>query len=427
MNLAVIGAGYVGLVTAAVFAKLGNRVWVVEIDSEKIKKLRQGKIPFYEPGIDKLIIKNIKAKRLKFTESYQKAIPGSEIIFVCVGTPNRDGEIDLNYVYSATKSIAENLEHPVVVVIKSTVPPGINKRLEAWIKRYTEVEFDLASVPEFLREGKALEDTLNPYRVVIGAKRKSVAEKLLKLHQKIPGQRLICDPESAQVIKYASNAFLPTKISFANAISVLCDKFGADVNKVMEGVGMDKRIGPDFLGAGIGYGGSCFSKDVAVLIKLAEKVNYNFKILRAVQYANKAQIDYFLKKVVRLCGGSVKGKTMVVLGLSFKPETSDMREARSIYVIKGLKKKGARVRACDPIAISEAKKILSGVKFFTDPYQALKGADALLLVTEWDEYRKLDFKKIKRLMKNPVVIDGRNIYNPTQMAKLGFIYEGIGR
>jgi len=252
--------------------------------------------------------------------------------------PNRDGEIDLNYVYSATKSIAENLEHPVVVVIKSTVPPGINKRLEAWIKRYTEVEFDLASVPEFLREGKALEDTLNPYRVVIGAKRKSVAEKLLKLHQKIPGQRLICDPNSAQVIKYASNAFLPTKISFANAISVLCDKFGADVNKVMEGVGMDKRIGPDFLGAGIGYGGSCFSKDVAVLIKLAEKVNYNFKILRAVQYANKAQIDYFLKKVVRLCGGSVKGKTMVVLGLSFKPETSDMREARSIYVIKGLKK-----------------------------------------------------------------------------------------
>ena len=427
MNLAVIGAGYVGLVTAAVFAKFGNKVWVVEINKKKIKKLCQGKIPFYEPGLGKLITNNIKAKRLEFTDSYQETIPNAEIIFVCVGTPDEMGEIDLSYVYSATKSIAENLKRPAIVVIKSTVPPGINTKLEEWMKKYTKIRFDLASVPEFLREGKALEDTLNPYRIVIGAEKKSVANKLLKLHQKISGQRLICDPASAQLIKYASNAFLPTKISFANAISLLCDKFGADVNKVMKGMGMDDRIGPDFLGAGLGYGGSCFPKDIASLIKLGEKVKYNFEILKAVQYANKAQIDYFLKKVARLCGGSVKGKIMVVLGLAFKPETSDMREARSIYVIKGLKRKGAKVRACDPVAIPGAKKILSGVRFFTNPYQALKGADALLLVTEWDEYRRLDFKKVKRLMKELVVVDGRNIYNRKRLEKLGFVYEGIGR
>lgn len=427
MKLSVIGAGYVGLVTAAVFADFGNKIWVVEIDDEKIKKLSNGKIPFYEPGLDKLIAKNIKAGRLKFTKSYQEAIPNSEIIFVCVGTPNKNGEINLNYIHSAIESVAKNLKKPAIVVVKSTVPPGINSELEKRMKKLTKVKFDLANVPEFLREGKALEDTLNPYRVVIGVERKLVAEKLLKLHQKIPGKRLVCDPASAQLVKYASNAYLPTKISFANAISVLCDRFGANVNKVMEGLGMDERIGPDFLGAGLGYGGSCFPKDVDALIRLAQKADYDFKILKAVQYANKAQIDYFIEKTVRLCGGSVKGKTIVVLGLAFKPETSDMREARSSYVIKELKKRGAKIRACDPIAIPEARKIISGIKFFEDSYKALEGADAFLLVTEWDEYKNLDFKKIKRLMKTPIVVDGRNIYNRERLEKLGFIYEGIGR
>jgi UDPglucose 6-dehydrogenase len=427
MNLAVIGAGFVGLVTAAIFADLGNQVWVVEIDRRKIKKLSQGKVPFYEPGLDKLIIKNVKAGRLKFTSRYQEAIPRAEIIFICVGTPNKDGEIDLSYIYSAAQSIAQSLEKPAVVVIKSTVPPGINKDLELWMRKFTKIDFDLASVPEFLREGKAIEDTLHPYRVIIGVKKRPVAKKLLKLHQKLPGERLICDPASAQLIKYAANAFLPTKISFANAISILCDKFEADVNKVMVGLGMDKRIGPDFLGAGLGYGGACFPKDVAAFIKLAKKANYDFQILKAVQKANQAQINYFLKKTARLCGGSIKGKRVAVLGLSFKPETSDMREARSIYVIKGLQKRGAKVRACDPVAIPEARKILSGVRFFPDPYQALKGADALLLVTEWDEFLKLDFKKIKKLMRHPVVVDGRNVYNRKKLEKLGFVYEGIGR
>ncbi len=427
MNLAVIGAGFVGLVTAGVFADLGHQVWVVEIDRQKIKKLSQGKVPFYEPGLEKLITKNLKANRLKFTSHYREAIPGAEVIFVCVGTPNKNGEIDLNFVYSATKSIAENLKKPAIIVLKSTVPPGINQELEKWIKKHTRSNFELASVPEFLAEGRAIEDTLNPYRVIIGTNKNSVAKELLKLHQKLPGKRLICDPASAQMIKYAANAFLPTKISFANAIAVLCDRFGADVNKVMAGLGMDKRVGPDFLRAGLGYGGACFPKDVEALIRLAAREKYDFQILKAVQAANQAQIDYFLGKAVRLCGGTIKGKKVAVLGLAFKPETSDMRAARSIYVVKGLKKRGAQVRACDPAAIPEAKKILKGVRFFSDPYQALKGANALLLVTEWKEYQELDFQKVKKLMKTSLVVDGRNVYNRKKLEKLGFIYEGVGR
>lgn len=427
MNLAVIGAGFVGLVTAAVFADFGHKVWVVEIDEDKIKKLTAGKTPFYEPGLDKLIIKNFKAGQLRFTKKYQEAIGDAEIIFVCVGTPNKDGKIDLSYLRSATESVAKNLKKPAIIIIKSTAPPGINKEIKKWMKKYTKIKFELASIPEFLREGKALEDTLHPYRVIIGAEKKLVVDKLLKLHRKISGKRLICDSASAQMIKYASNAFLPTKISFANAISVLCDKFGADVNKVMAGMGMDSRIGPDFLGAGLGYGGSCFPKDVATLINLAGQIDYNFEILKAVQAANQAQIDYFIKKVVRLNGGSIKNKIVVVLGLAFKPETSDMREARSIYVIEELKKQGAEIRACDPVAISEAKKIITGVKFVDNPYKALKGADALLLITEWSEYKNLDFKKVKRLMKSLIVVDGRNIYNRSKLRKLGFVYEGIGR
>lgn len=427
MNLAVVGAGYVGLVTAAVFAELGNKVWVIEIDQDKIKKLKSGEIPFYEPGLDELILKNVHEGVLDFTSRYDQAIPDAEVIFICVGTPNKDGRIDLSFVYSSTKSVAENLKKPSIVLIKSTVPPGVNSKIEKWMKKFTNVNFDLASVPEFLREGKALTDTLNPYRVVIGVERKEVAEKLLKLHEKIPGERLICSSVSAQMIKYASNAFLPMKISFANFIAVLCDKFKADVIEVMKGMGMDKRIGPDFLGAGLGYGGSCFPKDVAALVYLSQKAGFNFGILKAVEKTNQKLIDYFVKKTVRLCGGSVKGKNMAVFGLSFKPETSDMREARSIYVIKKLQKLGAKIRATDPMAIPEARKIVEEVDFFTDVYRALEKADALLLVTEWEEYKNLNFVKIKKLMKTPIVVDGRNIFNREKLEKLGFIYEGIGK
>ena len=427
MNLTVIGGGFVGLVTAAIFADFKNQIWVVDNDQEKIKKLTSGKIFFYEPDLEKLILKNFKRGRLKFTTDYSQAIPGAEIIFICVGTPNKDGKIDLSYLKASIKSVAQNLKNPVIVVIKSTVPPGLNREIERWMKRFTKINFDLASVPEFLREGKAIEDTLNPYRVVIGAEKKSVIYKLLKLHQLLPGERLICDATNAQMIKYGANCFLSTKISFANSLAVLCDLFGADVKLVTKGIGLDKRIGPDFLKAGLGYGGSCFPKDVKALINLAKEKNYDFKILEAVQSVNKEQINYFVKKVIKLCGGSVKNKILVILGLAFKPETSDMREARAIEVIKELKKKGAKIRACDPIAIPEAKRIMTGIKFFENPYQALKGAEALLLVTEWEEYLKLDFAKVKKIMKNPIVIDGRNIYNRKELEKLGFQYQGIGQ
>lgn len=427
MNLTVIGAGYVGLVTGAIFADLGNKVKILEIDGEKIEKLKKGEIHFYEPGLKELVLKNTSKGDLSFSDSYKEAIPNSEIIFVCVGTPTKNGKADLSYVYAAAKSVAENLGKPAIVVIKSTVPPGTNVKVGRWMKKFTKVSFDLASVPEFLREGKALEDSLHPYRVVVGTEKRSVAEKLLFLHKKIPGKRLICNPASAQMIKYASNAYLPTKISFANSIAVLCDKFGANVEDVMKGVGMDRRIGPDFLAAGLGYGGSCFPKDVAALIDLSQKADYNFSILKAVEKTNKRQIDYFIKKIVRLCGGSVKGKILTLLGLSFKPGTSDMREASSLYVIGELQKREAKIRACDPVAIPEAKKLVYGVDFFENVYEALVGADALVLVTEWDDYKTLDFNKVGQLMKSLVVVDGRNIYNRERLGELGFSYEGIGK
>ncbi len=427
MNLAVIGGGYVGLVTAAVFANLGNKVKVVEIDGEKIDKLTKGEIPFYEPGLEDLLLKNVKSGSLQFTREFGKAIPKAEIIFICVGTPNKNGRADLSYLLSASRSVAENLKNPAIVVIKSTVPPGINSKIKKWMLKFTRVNFDLASVPEFLREGKALTDTLHPYRLVVGVEKKPVANKLLKLHRKIPGQRLVCRPAEAQMIKYASNAYLPAKITFANSIAILCDKFGANAEVVMKGVGMDKRIGPEFLGAGLGYGGSCFPKDIAALIRLSQNKGFNFDILKATEKTNQRVADYFIKKVLNLCRGSVKDKTLVVLGLAFKPGTSDMREARSIYVINRLKEMGARIRACDPVAIPEAKKVLKEVEYFNDPYLALEDAEAMLLVTEWDEYKNLDFIKVKKLMKSLVVVDGRNIYNRSMLEKLGFTYEGIGQ
>lgn len=427
MNLAVIGAGYVGLVTAAVFAELGNRVWVIEIDEEKLAKLQKGEVPFYEPGLAELVLKNLEKKRLSFTRAYSKAVPGAEVIFVCVGTPTKRGKVDLSAVYEATRELAENLKQPAIVALKSTVPPGINLKLEEWMRGFTQEEFELVSVPEFLREGKALEDTLSPHRVIIGANNTVAAEKLLSLHRGIGGERLVCSPTSAQLIKYAANAFLPTKISFANSIAVLCDKLGAEVESVIKGLGMDRRIGPEYLKAGLGYGGSCFPKDIEALTNIAKEAGYDFRILKAVKKTNQAQIKYFVGKVLRLSGGSLKGRVLTILGLSFKPETSDIREASSLYLIKALKKLGAKIRATDPAALKEAKKKIKGVAFFADPYQALKGADALLLVTEWEEYQKLDFEKVGQAMRTRVVVDGRNVYNQEELEKLGFAYEGIGK
>jgi len=427
MNLVVVGAGFVGLVTAAVFADFKNKVWVVDVDKKKIKDIISGKMPFYEPGLDSLISKNIKAGRLNFTDSYSQAIPSAEIIFICVGTPNKNKKINLSYLYSAINSVARNLKKPSIIVIKSTVPPGINEKLRILIKKVSKVDFDLASMPEFLKEGKALEDTLHPYRVIVGSSKKFVVDRLLKLHKPISGKRLICDEISAQIIKYASNAFLPTKISFANAIAILCDKLNAQTDKVLKGLGMDRRIGSEFLKAGIGYGGSCFPKDIEALVTFSEGLGYDFCLLKAVKKINDNQVNYFIEKLKKLMDNSLRNKRIVILGLSFKPETSDIRESRSLYVIKKLKKLKAEIRACDPIAIKETKKEIKGVRFFTDPYKALKGASALFLLTEWQEYQNLDFNKIKKLMKEPIVIDGRNIYNRLKLERLGFIYEGLGK
>lgn len=428
MNVSVIGVGYVGLVTAAVFADFGNKVWGVDVDKFKIKNLKLKIVPFYEPGLKEIISRNIDNGRLKFTTSYEKSISDSQIIFICVGTPaKKNGDYDLSYIFSAAQSIGRNLKKYAVVCIKSTVPPSTNEKVKRIIEKETNIPFDLASCPEFLREGSAVEDSFHPSRIVIGAESRRAKALLLNLHKPIKAPRLVCDVRSAQMIKYAANAFLATKISFINSIARLCDVVGADIDEVALGLGLDPRIGKQFLKAGLGYGGSCFPKDTWALIAFAKRLGYNFKFLKEVDNVNQTQIGYFVDKIIRTCGGSVKNKTLTILGLSFKPNTDDLREARSIRVIEKLQKLGAKIYAYDPVAVEKAKKILKGVKFYDNPYKALKNSSALILITEWEEFKKLDFKKIAKLMREKNIIDGRNFLDSKELKKLGFIYEGVGR
>ena len=427
MKITVVGTGYVGLVTASVFAKLGNEVWGLDVDKKKIAGLKSGKVPFFEPGLQDLVKESIKNNRLHFTGDYKKAIGQSEVVFICVGTPPKaNGDYDLQHIFASAKQIAKALKNYTVVVIKSTVPPNTGEKVKQIIQKETKVSFDVASCPEFLREGSAVKDSLNPSRIVIGTESNQAQEILLKLHKPIKAPLVLCDIVSAQLIKYAANAFLATKISFINSIAFLCDKIGADIKKVGRGLGLDPRIGQTFLNAGLGYGGSCFAKDTWALISFSKRQNYNFEFLKQVDQINKLQIDYFVKKVEKLLGGSVKGKIITVLGLSFKPNTDDMREARSIPIIKKLQKKGAEIRAIDPVAIDNAKKLLKNVDYFKNPYEALQTADALLLITEWEEYAKLDFAKIKKIMRGSVIVDGRNFLPKEKLKKLGFAYEGVG-
>ena len=430
MILSVIGHGYVGLVSAAVFADLGNTVWCVGRTKEKIENLKKGKMPFFEPGLEEVVSRNLKAGRLKFTLDYSQAIPPSDVVFICVGTPPKDnGETDLSAVFSAAKEIGRNLVGYTVVVCKSTVPAGTNKKIKNEIAKVKKDEavFDVASVPEFLREGSALADTLNPDRIVIGVESERTRKVLLELHKPINGKFVVTDIESAEMIKYASNAFLSTKISFANAIAFTCEKVEADVEKVLDGVGLDRRIGRDFLYPGVGYGGSCFPKDVKALIAISQKSGYDFQLLKAVDKVNLEAKQKFVEKVIKMCGNKVKGKTLGILGLAFKPNTDDMREAPSIYIIKKLQALGARIKAYDPVAIPNASKILKGITYCQTPYEVAKDAEALLIITEWNEFRQLDLVKIKKLLKKPIIVDGRNIYDPEKMKKLGFVYKGVGR
>ena len=431
MTITFVGHGYVGLVTAAVFADLGNTVWVVGRTKEKIDNLKKGKAPFYEPGLEELVKRNVDAGRLLFTLNYGEAVTPSEIIFICVGTPSKpSGEADLTSVYEAAESTGKALVGYKVVVTKSTVPPGTNKKVAEILERVKPkgASFAIASVPEFLREGTAINDTLHPDRVVIGTTSKRAEELLLELHKPIDGKSVLCNTETAELIKYASNSLLSTKISFANSIAFLSECVGADAEKVLDGVGLDRRLGRSFLYAGVGYGGSCFPKDVKALIAIAADYGYNFSILKAVEEVNKEAVIRFTEKILHHFGGKLKGKTLAVLGLSFKPDTDDMRAAPSVGIIGALIAGGATIRAYDPVAGENAKKVLpKGIHYAKDAYDAALGADAVIVVTEWNEFRQLDLVKLAKGLNSRVLFDGRNIYDPGRVKQLGFVYYGVGR
>lgn len=429
MKITVVGAGYVGLVTAACLAEIGNEVICVDIDDDKIKGLNDSHIPIYEPNLDDLVFKNKKANKLRFTTDLKKSIKESEIIFICVGTPPKEnGEADLSHVEDVARTIADVMDSYKLIVEKSTVPVETGEKVAKAIRAYNihKVDFDVVSNPEFLREGSAVNDFMHPDRIVVGCGNEKSKKLMEELYRPLNAPIIFTDIKSAEIIKHASNSFLAAKISFVNAIANICELAGADVEKVAEGMGMDKRIGRAFLNAGIGYGGFCFPKDAEAFIRIAEKFGYDFKLLKSVQEINSAQRKHFVKKIEKSLW-IVKGKTIGVLGLAFKPNTDDMRFAPSIGIIKELQQEGAIIKAYDPRAMEKAKKILNGVQYCNDPYDAAKGADALAIVTEWDEFRKLDLKKIKSIMKHPLIIDGRNIYNPEDAKKEGFTYISIGR
>ena len=430
MTITFVGHGYVGLVTAAVFADLGNTVWVIGHTEEKINNLKKGIIPIYEPGLSEIVQRNVKAGRLLFTLDYDEAIKASNVVFIAVGTPSKgNGDADLTVVYEVAEKIGKHLDGHTVVVTKSTVPVGTNKKIRELIEsvRPAKATFDLASAPEFLREGQAISDTLHPDRIVIGTDTKRAEAILVELHEPIDGKYVLTNIETAETIKYAANAFLSVKISFANAIATLSELTNADGLKVLEGIGYDKRIGNQFLSPGAGYGGSCFPKDVRALIHISKQYGYRFSILEAVEEVNKQAMEGIVIKAQKLLDGKVEGKSIAVLGLSFKPDTDDMRDAPSITIINALKDMGAKIKAFDPIALETAKKKITGIEFCKDVDSAVKDADILIVLTEWNEFKQLDLSKIKALMKSPVILDGRNIYNPVEVKRLGFVYQGVGR
>lgn len=429
MTITFVGHGYVGLVTAAIFADLGNKVWVIGHTKDKVENLKKGLIPIYEPGLEEVVKRNVNAKRLLFTLDYDEAIPDSKVVFIAVGTPPKPtGEADLSTVFDVAKKIGEHLGSYTVVATKSTVPVGTNQKVKKIIEEVKppKAAFDIASVPEFLREGQALSDTLQPDRIVLGIETKDAKDVMLELHKPIGGQKVIANVETAEMIKYAANAMLATKISFANAIAQLSEKAGADGPKVLQAVGLDRRVGGQFLNAGAGYGGSCFPKDVKALIAIAKDYGYNFTLLKDVEQINKDSMTAIVDKAEKLLG-NVKDKKIGVLGLSFKPDTDDMRESPAIAVISGLLKKGAQIKAFDPIAMVNAKQIIKGITYCKDSYEAAEGSDLLIVMTEWNEFRQIDLAKIKTLMKNPAILDARNIYDAEKTKALGFIYKGVGR
>ena len=431
MTISFIGHGYVGLVTATVFADLGNTVWVVGRTKEKIEKLKQGIATFYEPGLSELVKRNVEAGRLRFTLDYKEAVTPSEIIFIAVGTPPKPtGDADLTEVFNAAREIGKNLVGYKVVSVKSTVPPGTNKKVGEILNEVKPAgaSFAIASCPEFLRQGQAIGDTFHPARVVIGTTSDRAQKMLIDLHKPIDSKLVLCNVETAELIKYAANSMLSVKISFANSLAVLSEKVGADVEKVLEGVGLDPRIGRSFLYPGVGYGGSCFPKDVKALIAIARDYNYDFSLLKATDAVNDEMRLFFVEKIKKHFDGNLKGKKLALLGLSFKPDTDDMRFAPSITIANALIKEGATVIAYDPVTIENAKKVMpKELQYATNPYEAAHDADAVVVVTEWNEFRQLDLVKLAKELKNRVLFDGRNIYDPQKMRDLGYMYYCVGR
>lgn len=439
MKLTVVGTGYVGLVTGTCFADMGNDVWCVDIDTSKINNLKNGKIPIYEPGLEELIRRNSSEERLKFTTDIRDGLKESLYIFIAVGTPpSEDGSADLQHVLEVARNIGSLMEDYKVIINKSTVPIGTSEKVREVVTEELEKRgrgdtgFDLVSNPEFLKEGSAIDDFMKPDRIIIGTDNDRTTELMRELYSPFlrKGDRIyFMDIASSELTKYAANSMLATRISFMNELSNLCELTGGDIEQVRRGIGSDNRIGKSFLYAGIGYGGSCFPKDVKAMINTYRELGIESKILSAVDEVNKYQRTHFIKKVLSHYSNNVSGKTFAVWGLSFKPETDDMREAPSIDIINGLREKGARFRAYDPVAVEVARSILSDddIEFMSHYYDTLKGVDALLLLTEWHQFREPDFNRIKSLMKTPVIFDGRNQYEPDKMTEKGFTYYCMGR
>ena len=427
--MAVIGAGYVGLTTAACLADLGNSVSVVDINREKIAQLERHHVPFYEPGLSELVERNARAGRLRFTTSYRDAVPGAEYAIIAVSTPEGEsGEADLSYVEAAAKSIADSMDGPLIVVNKSTVPPLTGDMVARVLnERNGKFAASVVSNPEFLREGSAIQDFMHPDRVVVGSHDRKAAEKVAELYAPLEAPVLVTpNIYTAEMVKYASNAFLATRISFINEIARISERVGADAKLVAEGMGLDKRIGPAYLDAGIGYGGSCFPKDVAALAALAERFDYHPDMLNAVMDINRDQRMLVIDKL-RDCLDTLHDRVVGLLGLAFKPNTDDLREAPSLDIAKVLLAAGASVRAYDPAAIERSRLLLPDVEYLGSAYEVADGADAIVVVTEWNEFRHLDLHRVKASMRRPIVVDGRNIYDPALMREIGFTYRGIGR
>src|SRR5258708_3733736 len=428
MTLTFIGHGYVGLVTAAIFADLGNSVWVIGHTKEKIENLKKGIIPIYEPGLGELVKKNVKAGRLNFTLDYS-SVAKSEVVFIAVGTHStKMRDTDLYVDVEVAEKVAKNIGKYTVIATKSTVPVGTYKKIKQIVDEVKSptAKYDLASVPEFLREGTALSDTLNPDRIVIGTDSTKAKDVLVELHKPIKAPFVLTNLATAELIKYASNSFLATKISYANSIAKLSELSGANALQVLSGIGMDKRIGKYFLSPGPGYGGSCFPKDVKALISIAKDYDYSFSLLEEVERINdRAKRDIVQK--ARLLLGDVRGKTIAILGLAFKPDTDDMRDAPAITIIELLQKDGAKIKAYDPQATKNAMNLLKDVVFCANVYDTAKDSDLAIIITEWNEFKEMNLKKFKELIKTPNLVDGRNIYDPEKVAKLGFSYIGVGR